>query len=910
MFGSSRCVAKMAVYIGRKRRSKPLSRHTWEDLEAPLKRSDRALKETEERLDEAWSAAASANGRRASFLAGGALNRQLVDQPPSAGTDPVWDDIDRLTMASVPLLVEPPIQKIGKLLRVAVYARFSHSGQKPRTIAFQEKSCVLYYGPALGAESHTLFADYGETGTNADREALEALLEAVADGKFDVVVVYAFDRISREIFDGVPVIKILQHYGVELHVAHRGQKLNKKEAVRDAIEAEEDKELRRDRCMGGVDGLVEEEGGVPWGAHFGLKRTLTPGHPEIDKDAAPIVQRITRDIRIKSAADIANELTADGILTPDGHTCWNPGSVLAIAKRIANTGRVHFRVTSLRYNPKKRKREQVKNPEYKRVKGINEDIRLVSDEEYIAARTALAARSSKRAGHVSRHDSKAMPIFGNPVCDCPGADSQTFSLIHEESKHSSHDLLCSNARRKCCPNRSHLPAKTVELAIFDAIVPHLSKRLHGFDAAFRHSLGETAKELDGRRAILEAKIAKVQNQSEKLLRSTIASAFDDQSYLKVAAELKEKVAKLRAAQAAVPRISVDEIDFDGTRQTLLDAFVLVRNRVPFVPQSDEEFELICLLQQGVTGIKICQQGRLPGSFGLEIEVMWERYFLSEEQVSACKFAPEMIRTEFYLPYAYGVNTGSREHLSDLAATGLYALTDPQWSLVQGELPDLTCSEGYGRHKWERNPTETRSIVHCILFITRMNIPTIYPPRFFGERRVVYHAMLRFIFAGGIETLTRILGAADPGWLEGLNFDRFDRKRRSPRCKTRCIATQPRLAAARYAEDGRFDLSDEQWNAISHALDPKLEHPLGRSTGSLSLRTAFDGILLKLRTGCSWSKMPVRYGNGLELYDTARRICYHGAWSAAYAILERDFPGVVEGLSSSGIQCHVRPAAAG
>jgi transposase len=353
----------------------------------------------------------------------------------------------------------------------------------------------------------------------------------------------------------------------------------------------------------------------------------------------------------------------------------------------------------------------------------------------------------------------------------------------------------------------------------------------------------------------------------------------------------------------VPRISVEEIDFDGIQQTLLDAFEIVRNRIPFVPANDEERELVSLLQRGITKIELLQEGRSPGSLGLQIGVMWERYFLSEAQARACKFAPEIIRTEFYLPYAYGRHPGSLEHLSDMAATGLCALTDHQWCLVKGDLPDLTYTEGHGCNPTRRHPTETRCIVHCLLFITRMKIPMASPPPFFGERVIVSNAMLRFIVAGGIESLVAILGPADPSWLEGLNFDRFnDIKRSSRYSETRRIATQPTLTAARYAEEGRFALTDAQWNAISHVLDPKLEHAMGRQNGPIGLREAFDGILLKLHTGCGWERMPGRFGGGTELRKVARRICYHGAWTAAYAILKRDFPEVVEGLSSSGIRC--------
>jgi transposase len=352
------------------------------------------------------------------------------------------------------------------------------------------------------------------------------------------------------------------------------------------------------------------------------------------------------------------------------------------------------------------------------------------------------------------------------------------------------------------------------------------------------------------------------------------------------------IADRRSALASVPQISVDEIDFDGVRQTLSGAFQLLRDRIPFIPANQDERDLIAALHQGVSRIQMSQQAGPPRSYRLTITMQWERYFLSPEEVEACGFDPEIIETQFLLPHAYTRNTGSIDRdLSDLAAAGLHALTDAQWSLVERDLPDLKFTESHGA----RAATDTRSIVHCLLFITRMDVPLTTPPQFFGQRKAVYNALLRLIWAGGIETLVGKLAKADPAWLEGLDFDRFRRIKRSSR-----ITTQPTLAAARYAEEGRYDLTDVPWSAIRHLFGHKLAKPTGKRPSPIEMRTAVDGILVKLRSGCNWKKMPDRFGGGSELRNVAFRICHQGVWTNAYDILKRDFPEVVAGLSTEAL----------
>lgn len=151
-----------------------------------------------------------------------------------------------------------------------------------------------------------------------------------------------------------------------------------------------------------------------------------------------------------------------------------------------------------------------------------------------------------------------------------------------------------------------------------------------------------------------------------------------------------------SARAKIPRVSVDEIDFDGTRERLQDGLALLRQkRGPFVPANKTEEEFIEALQRPVLGIDLCFSGRPPGRVGLKVAVQFERLFLTDAQVRALGVTPVLLETEFIIPHYFHSYTGSMDYMSGLAAKGVHALTDDQWALLAPKLPDLRRTEHNG-----------------------------------------------------------------------------------------------------------------------------------------------------------------------------------------------------------------------
>jgi DNA invertase Pin-like site-specific DNA recombinase len=97
----------------------------------------------------------------------------------------------------------PILSRAGNSPRCAIYARVStkDKGQETENQIRQLREFAGQQGWAVVSE----FVDY-ETGSTADREAFQAMFRHASQRKFDVLLFWALDRLSRE-----GVLETLQH---------------------------------------------------------------------------------------------------------------------------------------------------------------------------------------------------------------------------------------------------------------------------------------------------------------------------------------------------------------------------------------------------------------------------------------------------------------------------------------------------------------------------------------------------------------------------------------------------------------------------------------------------------------------------------------------------------------------------
>ena len=102
------------------------------------------------------------------------------------------------------------------------YARFSSENQRDESIDAQLRA-IRKYAEDNGIEIIREYTDRAKTGTNADRESFQAMLNDSQYGDFSLVIVHKLDRFARNRYDsavskaklksnGVRIVSVLEHF--------------------------------------------------------------------------------------------------------------------------------------------------------------------------------------------------------------------------------------------------------------------------------------------------------------------------------------------------------------------------------------------------------------------------------------------------------------------------------------------------------------------------------------------------------------------------------------------------------------------------------------------------------------------------------------------------------------------------
>ena len=95
--------------------------------------------------------------------------------------------------------------------RVAIYSRKSKFTGKGDSIENQIEMCKEYILNTIGKDvEFTIYEDEGFSGGNLDRPKFKRLMASVKNKKFDILVCYRLDRISRNVADFSTTLEILQ----------------------------------------------------------------------------------------------------------------------------------------------------------------------------------------------------------------------------------------------------------------------------------------------------------------------------------------------------------------------------------------------------------------------------------------------------------------------------------------------------------------------------------------------------------------------------------------------------------------------------------------------------------------------------------------------------------------------------
>lgn len=209
-----------------------------------------------------------------------------------------------------------------------IYTRVSSNEQVKGTSLETQKEACLKYCEEKGIQVLETFREEGESAKTDDRTQFLNAIEFCRkhQGEIDAFVVWKVDRFARNTEDHYSVKKTLTNYKVTLHSVTEAIGSQPAEKFMEALlaaSAQFDNEIRKQRCMGGMEARLKQ-GIWPWKPPMGyicagfkrqaLKKTQCD---QPDERTFPIIQKALKEYAkgLYSQKDIAVMLHKDGLAT-------------------------------------------------------------------------------------------------------------------------------------------------------------------------------------------------------------------------------------------------------------------------------------------------------------------------------------------------------------------------------------------------------------------------------------------------------------------------------------------------------------------------------------------------------------------------------------------------------------------
>jgi DNA invertase Pin-like site-specific DNA recombinase len=219
-------------------------------------------------------------------------------------------------------------------MRAALYARYSSDLQDKRSIRDQ-LDVARGYAERQGWRIVREFSDAAISGASThNRPGLRDLMHAAEAGEFEVVLVEALDRLSRDLADIATIFKELAFAGVRLFTVADAEVTPMHIGLKGTISELFLRDLAQKTKRGQV-GRVKA-GRIATGRCYGydvVREIVDRGRRTINEAEAEIVRRIyAHYVAGVSPATIVQALNGEGIKGPRGGG-WNISTLIGSAKR-------------------------------------------------------------------------------------------------------------------------------------------------------------------------------------------------------------------------------------------------------------------------------------------------------------------------------------------------------------------------------------------------------------------------------------------------------------------------------------------------------------------------------------------------------------------------------------------------
>jgi site-specific DNA recombinase len=412
--------------------------------------------------------------------------------------------------------------------RAAIYARFSTDLQNERSIEDQVALCRCH-AERDGLLVVEVFEDRARSGASLlNRDGLLRLVEQSKVGAFDVVVVEALDRLSRDMEDLAGLHKRLTFRGIEIRAVNDGRADTVTVGLR-AIVGQLQREDGVAKTRRGMAGVIQDKRHAGGRAYGYISKPGEPGRLVIVQSEAKVVCRIFREfVRGNTARDIAHRLNADRIAPPRGKA-WNASTINGNGRRGNGLVRNELYVGRLVWN----KVGMVKDPDTgKRVSRPNPreawhvvevpELAIVPVELFEAAQSRIAAREGVRP---ERQRRARHLLTGLLRCGACGSGMSTYGKDKTGRKR----LRCTrDAESGTCPRPRTFYLDTIESAILNALRNELREPevITDFVRTYHEERRRLASQQGKRRAAAQRRLGEIDRETTRVV-DNIAKGHGD-----------------------------------------------------------------------------------------------------------------------------------------------------------------------------------------------------------------------------------------------------------------------------------------------------------------------------------------------------------------------------------------------